>query len=111
MEIINVEPFEITDKFARKLKLTKERIWAHISKRPEMLGKEELIKATLIDPDEVRESKEDSKALLYYRTNPKGDKWNRFILVIVKVLNGEGFILTSLFTGIIKEGKLVWKRN
>jgi len=106
-----VEPFEIVDKFNRKIKLTNERVWGHISKRPEMLGEEELIKTALIDPGEVRESSEDSTALLYYKVNPKGGKWNKFILVIAKILNGEGFVLTAFFTGIIKEGKLVWKRS
>ena len=105
-----MEPFGITDKFGRRIKLTKERIWAHISKRPEMLGEDELIKEALEDPDETRESKEDPKAWLYYKVNPKVDKWNRFIVIIVKLLNGEGFVLTTFFTGIIKEGKLVWKR-
>lgn len=106
-----MEPFEITDKFNRRIKLTTERIWAHIVKRPEMLDEEGLIKSALIDPDEVRESKEDSTTWLYHKINPKGDKWNKFILVIVKLLNGEGFVSTSFFTGIIKEGKTVWKKS
>ena len=106
-----MEPFEIIDKFGRKIKLTRERIWTHISKRPEMLGEEELIKDALKDPGEVKESKENPKAWLYYKVNPKGNNWDKYILVIVKLLNGEGFILTSFFTGIIKEGKLVWKKS
>lgn len=106
-----MEPFEVTDKFGRKVKLTRERIWAHILKRPEMAEEGELIKDTLKDPDEVRESMEDNTAWLYYKINPKGGKWNKFILVVVKLLNGEGFVLTSFFTGIIKEGKPIWTRK
>lgn len=64
-----------------------------------------------MDPDEVRESKEDRTTWLYYKINPKGDKWNKFILVIVKLLNGEGFVLTSFFTGITKESETIWKKS
>lgn len=76
-----MKPFEIIDKFDRRIKLTEDRIWSHISKRPEMLDAEGLIKIALKDPDEVRESKEDANAWLYYKVNPKGDKWNKFIIM------------------------------
>lgn len=101
--------FKITDKFGRKITLTKERFW-HIMKRPEA-GDLDYIKEILLNPDEVRESVYDEKVWLYYKMNPKRSKTEKYILVGVKLLNSKGFILTSFLTNRIKEGKLIWKRD
>ena len=74
-------------------------------KHPSMKAEEERVKLTLHSPDEIRQSKKDKGILLYYRQFKPF-----FICVVVKVANGEGFIVTTYKTEKIKEGERVWQR-
>jgi hypothetical protein len=102
--------FEIEDKFKRKVRLTKER-QLHIFIRIEMKGQESRIKQTLIEPDEVRVSLKDRTVLLYYRLYKRTPVTEKYMLVIVKVLNKEGYIITAFYTDRIKKGELIWKKD
>jgi hypothetical protein len=75
------------------------------NKHPVMAGQEEEVRAVLENADEIRVSKVDNSVFLYY----KGSN-GRFLCVVAKHLNDEGFIITAYPTDKIKEGKLVWKR-
>ncbi len=75
------------------------------NKHPVMAGREAEVRAVLENADEIRVSKVDSSVFLYY----KGSN-GRFLCVVAKHLNDEGFIITAYPTDKIKEGKLVWKR-
>jgi hypothetical protein len=70
-----------------------------------MAGKIEAVKQTLVEPDEIRQSKGDDKVFLFYRTDGK-----RWICAVVRQLNGEGFLITTYPTNSIKEGKPVWNK-
>ncbi len=74
-------------------------------KHPEIEGKDAEVKQCLSNPVEIRKSSEDNDVYLYYY--PLG---KYFICVVVRHLNGEGFIITAYITDKIKEGKTVWKR-
>ena len=75
-------------------------------KHSTMEGKEKEVKETLELPDEIRVSKSDKKVFLYYR------KINRYyICVVVKHLNGEGFIITAYKTRQIIEGEKIWTKK
>jgi len=102
--------FEIVDKFDRIISLTKER-YTHISSRAEMTKQESKIKETLTNPDEVRESLRDKSAWLYYKKYPKTPVTEKYMLVVVKVLNNKGEVITAFFTDRIKKGELVWKKD
>ncbi len=74
-------------------------------KHPPMRGREEDVKTVLQGAEEVRVSKVDSKVYLYYK---KFDK--RFLCVVVRHLNGEGFIISAYPTDAMKEGTVKWKK-
>lgn len=74
-------------------------------KHPAMSGKEEEVRLALQQPDEIRQSLRSQSVLLYYR---KRDDY--YTCVVVRVLDGEGFIITAYTTDRVKEGKGLWKR-
>lgn len=90
--------FEIVDKTGRKIRLTKER-WTHItspqSQHPYMIDYLEEIKNTIIKPTLIIPHKFDETKRNYYRylKNKK-----LYLLVSVKYLNGEGYIITAFIT-------------
>jgi len=64
------------------------------------------VKETLIEPDEIRKSKKDLSVYLYYRKYEE-----HFVCVLVKHLNGEGFIITAYLSDNVKKGDTIWKRK
>ena len=74
-------------------------------KHPSMKGREADVIQTLREPIEIRASRKDENVLLFYR--PVEIYYN---CVVVKRLNGEGFIVTTYRTDAIKEGARIWPR-
>lgn len=96
--------FKVKSVLGKEIILTKRR-WDLITiiKHPSMKSEEKEVESVLTDALEVRTSKSDSDVFLYYK------KQNEYyICVVVKHLNGEGFIITAYKTNIIKEGKSIW---
>ena len=91
--------FEITDKIGRKVHLTKERL-KHIQKHPYMQDSIENIKDALKDPSTIR-YEDDKDVLYFYKEFKQMPKLERYLLVSVKYLNSEGFVITSFFTNKI----------
>jgi hypothetical protein len=79
--------------------------WKKITvfKHPSIAGKEGEAKATLSSPEAVRQSVSDPSVLLYYKRFGE-----YYVCVVVKILNGDGFIITAYKTENMKEGELVW---
>lgn len=75
-------------------------------KHPIMNGREEQARQTLEQPDEIRRSKVDPCVLLFY----KFDRPKRWVCVVIKKLDGEGFIITAYPTDAIKEGVQIWRK-
>ena len=97
---------EITCVLGRKITLTDER-YLHITlTHPEMDGKKEEIIKTLKGADFIQKSVHDENIQLYYKSAGKGE----YFVVVVKVLNNHGFIITSYKAGVIKKGDIVWKK-
>ena len=82
--------------------------WEYIVtvKHPVMAGREEDVKDTLKNPDEIRMSRSDPKVYLFY----KPERIGRWVCAIAKRLNGEGFLITTYPTDAIKEGTKVWPK-
>jgi len=82
--------------------------WEQISaiKHPIMKNELESVKSTIILPDEIRQSRYDSKVFLFYKEKSE----NRFICVVIKRLNGDGFIITAYITDKIKQGEKIWPK-
>ena len=92
--------FEVVDKYGRKIRLTKKQ-WRHLTKKhPYMEKYLDEIKETLQFPDKVI-NRIFNKGY-YYKSYKYLKQPNRFVFVIVKYLNGEGFIITSYLTAKIK---------
>ncbi|MBI4439913.1 hypothetical protein HY638_02985 [Candidatus Woesearchaeota archaeon] len=93
--------FEIKDKSGRKISLSQER-WTHINQEhPEVAPHIEEIKETLENPIQIKSYEFDEEVKYYYK-HLKQKPLAGYLLVIVKYLNGEGFIITSYFVRNIK---------
>lgn len=96
----------VADLFGKMITLTLERTEHILSIHPEFIEWHELVEEILQKPCLVKRSKKDRKTLLFYK---KQD--NNYIVIVVKYLNGEGFILTSYKSKNIKEGEIIWIKN
>lgn len=85
-----------------------EECWQKIItiKHPSVAGRDAQVQETLTDLDEVRESKSDPQIKLYYRNYA-----NLHLCIVIKHLNGHGFIITTYFTDRIKEGAVIWTKS
>mgnify|MGYP001582111572 CR=1 FL=1 len=87
--------FEIKDKSGRKIHLSNER-WKHIvTEHSKLANKIENIKDTISSPLIIGKSKYDEN-VRYYQKYYK--KLSKYLLVSVKYLNGEGFVITAFYT-------------
>ena len=102
--------FQVRSKLGKMVRLDDER-WKHILEHPEMENQSFKIKETLADPDEVRKSVHVSSIWLFYKFYISTPVTRKYLLVIVKILNEEGFIVTAFFTDSVKKGGIVWKKN
>jgi hypothetical protein len=90
--------FEAIDKFDRKIRLTKKQ-WEHIRKdHPDVEGEE--IRQTVLESFKIMRG--ERERYFYYKYFKYKKSPARFLRVIVKYLNGDGFIMTSYFVKDIK---------
>ncbi len=68
-------------------------------------------KRTLIDPDEIRASIQSSEILLFYKLYQKTPVTTKYVIVVVKTSNEEGFIVTAFYTDKIKKGDTIWRKS
>ena len=76
------------------------------NKHPVMAGYENDVKKTLENPEQIRVSRSDPKVFLFYKIQRRG----RWICVVTKRLDGDGFLVTSYPTDAIKEGEHIWPK-
>jgi hypothetical protein len=94
--------FEVIDKSGRKLRMT-EWNWQHIVKRhSEISAEKEKTTETLKNPDKIINSLKDEKARFYYKYDKHRKSINKFLMVLVKYLNGGGFIISAHFMRTVK---------
>ncbi|HEX9389354.1 MAG TPA: hypothetical protein VF918_23715 [Anaerolineales bacterium] len=75
-------------------------------KHPVIAGREEDVKKTLEQPDEIRQSKSDQNVYLFY----KAEREKRWICAVSRQTDEEGFLITAYPTDAIKEGVSVWHK-
>lgn len=99
--------FEVISKLEKHIATTKG-YWNIIVniKHPSVKGKEKEVKETLQDPDYVHQNYTNTKIYLFYRKYRKN-----YFCVVVRHLNGKGFIITVYITNKIKEGKQIYGKN
>ncbi len=73
-------------------------------KHPVMAGHEDEVKNALQNPEQIRQSKTEPSVYLFYAKHGK----ERWVCVVSKRLNGEGFLITAYPTDTIKAGEKVW---
>ena len=98
MKILN-----IIDKNGKEIYLTLERL-KHIQKHPHMHDPIENIKETLKNPTTIRY---ENNINYFYKEFKHLDPSERYLMVSVKYLNDNGFIITSFFTNKLTGEK--WK--
>ncbi|MDI6801360.1 MAG: hypothetical protein QMD01_04825 [Thermodesulfovibrionales bacterium] len=98
--------FEVKSSFGKIIRTTLSH-WELITKlkHPEIEGKEIEVQKCLSEPIEIRKSSEDSDVYLYHSSYMR-----YYICVVVRHLNGGGFIITAYITDKIKEGESIWKK-
>ena len=75
-------------------------------KHPVMAGREDDVKDTLENPDEIRQSKSDEDVYLFY----KAEREKRWICAVSRQTGESGFLITTYPTDAIKEGVQVWHK-
>ncbi len=87
--------FDIIDKTGRKIHLSKER-WIHILEHKGMENYLEDIKNTIENPLKII-SHDCGELYDYYEFYKYRKSNSKFLKVVVKYLNGTGFVLTAYF--------------
>ena len=99
------------DVFDRQIRLTYERHRHIESDHPEMCGQVNRMPETLAEPDSVVRSKTDPSIELFYKHYELTPVTEKYLCVIVKILDKELFIVTAYFTDKIKKGERLWERK
>jgi hypothetical protein len=92
--------FEITDKTGRKIRLTKTQL-KHVVCHKGMENEMEKIKDTLINPLKIAPH-ETGELYDYYRYYKDRNKKAKYLQVVVKYLNGDGFVITAYFVSKLR---------
>ena len=99
--------FEVLTPIDLVVEVSKQRWEVIISiKHPAMLGTEALVKEVISNPDQIRQSRRDSKVLLFY----KAQHPRRWICAVVKQLNDRAILITAYPTNAIKVGDMIWTK-
>ncbi len=101
--------WQVKDYTGRIVRLTKER-WRHILEHPEMIRQRPRIREVLKKPQLVLTSHHDSTVHLHYRFYPRSPVGPKHLMVAVKILEEDAFIITAFFTNEVKGGTRVWPR-
>lgn len=93
--------FEVRTPSWKRIRSTTSH-WEYILnfKHPDIKERLQDVVQSLTNPDEIRLSRVDPNIHLYYRSI----RLDRWIVAVIKILNGEGFLVTAYITGNIKEG-------
>jgi hypothetical protein len=98
----------LTDYQGREIRLPLER-WKHIMEHPEMVDQQASITETLASPDLIIATDADPDVHAYHRLYPQTPVTRKDLIVAVKVLLDDAFILTAFFSGRLKKGQLIWQ--
>jgi hypothetical protein len=92
------------------IRLTDERL-AHILEHTEMVGHENALEETLAKPERVIESLSDPQARLYYRFYVGTRVGDKYVCVVVKIIENDAFVLTAYFTNKVRRGVQLWPQE
>src|ERR1044071_2293510 len=98
------------DCFGTFVRLTDERL-AHILDHSEMAGIADEVGRVLQEPTEVRISRSDEDARLFYRFYAQTAVGGKWFCVVVKYLRDDAFVITAYLTDTRKAGEIVWPKK
>ncbi len=99
----------ITDYRGRNVRLTDER-WRHVIEHAEMMGQLRKLRSTLHSPDRVLHSRLDASVHLYYRWFESTTVGSKHLMVAVKDVGADAFVITAFFTDEVKGGSELWAK-
>ena len=99
---------QFTDYQGRVIRLTMER-WTHIRDHPEMTDQRDRLRETLAMPDVVIETVKDVTVHVYHRLYEQTPVTRKYLLVVVKILTEDAFVITAFFSGRLKRGNVRWQ--
>jgi hypothetical protein len=76
-----------------------------VIKHPDLADRLEEVKATLSQPEQIRQSRRDSAVLLFYRRALR-----HWVVAVAKRADDTAFLVTAYQTDAIKEGEQIWPR-
>ena len=97
-----------TDHKGRQIRLTNER-WEHILSHSEMVNQQERIIETLTQPELIVATVKDESVHVYHRFYEQTPVTSKYLLVSVKILPEDAFILTAFFSNRVKKGNVLWQ--
>lgn len=93
----------LADHKGRAIRLTDERL-EHILEHSEMADQLERIKETIKSPSTIVATSADETVYVYHRFYEITPVTSKFLLVAVKLLEDDAFVLTAFFSGREKKG-------
>jgi hypothetical protein len=97
--------FIVQTPLRKVVKLTKSR-QAHIqAHHPIIKKREEELRTCLSNPDLIKRSIRASEVWLYYKSNRR-----RYLVVVVRIYNGNGDAITAYVADRIKKGEEIWQK-
>ncbi|MBI5667769.1 MAG: hypothetical protein HZC41_07150 [Chloroflexi bacterium] len=101
--------FEILVDYAgRLIRLTDER-WQHILDHAEMVGQRERLVETLLTPDTVISTVKDEAVYVYHRLYETTPVTRKYLIVAVKILAEDAFVITAFYSNRLKKGEVIWQ--
>jgi hypothetical protein len=97
----------LIDHKGREIRLTAER-HQHILEHPEMAQQFERIQETLKTPELIISAPADETVHIYHRYYETTPVTSKFLLVAVKLLEADAFVLTAFFSRREKKGTVIW---
>ena len=102
--------FEILpDHEEREIRLTVER-WAHIISHVEMIEQRDRVVQTIAEPDTIIATVNDPTVHVYQGFYEKTPVTSKYLLVAVKMLEEDAFIITAFFSAKGKKGDVIWQK-
>lgn len=90
-----------------EVRLIEERI-EHILEHPKMTDREAAIEEALVSPEQVLESLFDAEVRPYYRFYRVTAVGDKYLCEVVKMSQGDAFVLTAYLTDSVKRGWRLW---
>ena len=104
----NDDTIILIDHTEREIQLTQER-YQHILEHPEMVEQMDKIRQTIAEPEVIIATSADETVHVYHRHYATTPVTSKFLLVAVKVLEDDAFVLTAFFSSRQKKGTVIWQ--